>query len=359
MRVTRLRLTSWRNFASLDVALGARALFFGPGAAGKSNLLDAVRLLGDVARPGGGLRRAVEARGGRYLRSTHGAAGSDFTIEIDAQIGTDAWGYRLVVVVDRAGQPRVRAEVARQGRRRLLRRPEGDDRREPGRLVQTHLEQASTSGALQPLVDLLSAVRSFGGPVDRGSLLASLLATARRSREARLRRVVELARAALPRLERVAVEHDEAGIPRLLARFDRGRAAAWHPAEQLSDGAARLLALLWEATEGAGPLLLDDPESHLHPEVIGRLLDLLAEAAPRGGRQLLVATHAERLVDDGRIAPAEIFLLNPTSQGTHVETAADDTMVHAAVQAAEPLGAAVSARTSTASRDGQMPLRLE
>ncbi|RYE91910.1 MAG: hypothetical protein EOO75_07865 [Myxococcales bacterium] len=359
MRVTRLRLTSWRNFASLDLALGPRALFFGPGAAGKSNLLDAVRLLGDVARPGGGLRRAIEARGGRHLRSTHGPAGTDFTIELDALVGDEPWGYRLSVALDRAGQPRVRTEAARQGRRRLLRRPEGDDRREASRLTQTHLEQASTAPPLQPLVDLLASVRSFGGPVDRAALLGSVLATPKRTREARLRRVVELARVALPRLDRVAIEHDEAGLPRLLARFDRGKAAAWHPADQLSDGAARLLALLWEATDGAGPLLLDDPESHLHPEVVGRLLDLLAEAAPRGGRQLLIATHAERLVDDGRIAPAEIFLLNPTSQGTHVETAADDTMVHAAVLGDEPLGAAVSARTSPANGDGQMPLRLE
>ena len=358
MRVTRLRLTSWRNFASLDLTLGQRALFFGPAAAGKSNLLDAVRLLADVARPDGGLRRAVSLRDGRTVRSTHAAPGADFTIEIDALLDADPWGYRLSVGLDKGGQPRVKSESARQGRRRLLRRPEGDDRREPARLVQTHLEQASTSPPLQPLVDFLASVRSFSGAVDRGALVATLLATPRRTREARLRRVVELARVALPRLDRVAIEHDEAGVPRLLARFDRGRAAAWHPAAQLSDGAARILAMLWEASDGAGPLLLDDPETSLHPEVVGRLLDLLAEAAPRP-RQLLVATHAERLVDDGRIAPSEIFLLNPTSQGTHIETAADDTMVHAAVRASEPLGPAVAARTGPAGRDGQMPLRLE
>ena len=55
MRFTRLHLENWRNFRELDVPLGERVFLVGPNAAGKSNLLDALRFLRAVAEPGGGL----------------------------------------------------------------------------------------------------------------------------------------------------------------------------------------------------------------------------------------------------------------------------------------------------------------
>ena len=66
LRVTRLALTNWRNFRAAEVALGGRAFIVGPNASGKSNLLDALRFLRDLARPGGGLTAAFAAqhRGG-------------------------------------------------------------------------------------------------------------------------------------------------------------------------------------------------------------------------------------------------------------------------------------------------------
>jgi AAA domain, putative AbiEii toxin, Type IV TA system len=41
----RLHLSTWRNFASVDVRLQNRVFVIGPNAAGKSNLLDAFRFL--------------------------------------------------------------------------------------------------------------------------------------------------------------------------------------------------------------------------------------------------------------------------------------------------------------------------
>jgi hypothetical protein len=56
-------LRNWRSFKNLDVALGQRLVVIGPNASGKSNLLDAVRFLRDLARPGGGLQDAIQRRG--------------------------------------------------------------------------------------------------------------------------------------------------------------------------------------------------------------------------------------------------------------------------------------------------------
>jgi DNA replication and repair protein RecF len=53
--VTRLKLTGFRNYASLDLALDARPVaLFGPNGAGKTNLVEAVSFLG----PGRGVRAA-------------------------------------------------------------------------------------------------------------------------------------------------------------------------------------------------------------------------------------------------------------------------------------------------------------
>jgi predicted ATPase len=58
MRFTRLALENWRNFRSVDVPLAQRVFVVGPNASGKSNLLDTIRFLRDVADRAGGLSRA-------------------------------------------------------------------------------------------------------------------------------------------------------------------------------------------------------------------------------------------------------------------------------------------------------------
>jgi len=65
MIISRLKLKNWRNFKRVDVHLRERVYVIGPNASGKSNLLDVLRFLRDVAKPeGGGLQRAVKDRGG-------------------------------------------------------------------------------------------------------------------------------------------------------------------------------------------------------------------------------------------------------------------------------------------------------
>ena len=65
MLISKLKLQNWRNFRKMEVDLRERVFVIGPNASGKSNLLDVFRFLRDVAQPkGGGLQRAVAARGG-------------------------------------------------------------------------------------------------------------------------------------------------------------------------------------------------------------------------------------------------------------------------------------------------------
>ncbi|KAF5410452.1 MAG: DNA replication and repair protein RecF [Candidatus Methanogasteraceae archaeon] len=64
MIVSHITLKNWRNFQSVDVDLGNRVFLVGPNASGKSNFLDVFRFLRDIAKPGGGLQKAISDRGG-------------------------------------------------------------------------------------------------------------------------------------------------------------------------------------------------------------------------------------------------------------------------------------------------------
>lgn len=60
MLITRIRLKNWRNFKKIEVKLRERVYIIGPNASGKSNFLDVMRFLRDIANPkGGGLQKAV------------------------------------------------------------------------------------------------------------------------------------------------------------------------------------------------------------------------------------------------------------------------------------------------------------
>src|SRR4029450_2614745 len=99
LRPTRLKLTNWRNFQAAEVRLAKRAFFIGPNAAGKSNLLDAVRFLRDLVKPiAGGFGTALELRNGlsgvRCLQARRVSY-----VEIDTDVGNEdnsaVWSYRI------------------------------------------------------------------------------------------------------------------------------------------------------------------------------------------------------------------------------------------------------------------------
>ena len=54
MMIKRIQLKNWRNFKKVEVKLRDRVYCIGPNASGKSNLLDVLRFLRDVAKPEGG-----------------------------------------------------------------------------------------------------------------------------------------------------------------------------------------------------------------------------------------------------------------------------------------------------------------
>ena len=112
MRLARLALTGFRNFASLTWRPEGRvAVFYGPNGCGKTNLLEAVSLL----VPGRGLRGARLSDLPRWGGSTWAVAGRFSTLQGELDIGTgtppEGPAERRVFRLDGVA-PRSQAEIA-------------------------------------------------------------------------------------------------------------------------------------------------------------------------------------------------------------------------------------------------------
>ena len=340
-RFTGLSLENWRNFVSAEVKLQRRAFLVGPNASGKSNLLDAFRFLYDIAAVGGGFQEAVGRRGGvSGIRALAARRYSD--VGISVIVGNDEeaarWEYKLRFAQDNIRRPFIKQETVLHNGEVLLERPNAEDEADPQRKSQTYLEQVNVNREFRELVDFLGSVRyrhivpqlvrdpdrSIGRENDPfgGDFLDQLARTQTRTLRSRLRRITKALQVAVPQLQDLELQRDDRGAPHLRGRYEHWRSqGAWQSERELSDGTLRLLGFLWSVIEGDGPLLLEEPELSLHPEVVRHLPQLIARAQRGGGRQIIMSTHSADLLQDSGIGMDEVLLLIPANEGTKVHTA--------------------------------------
>lgn len=347
MRFTSIALRNWRNFKTVDrVELQQRVVIIGPNACGKSNLLDAFRFLRDVASPHGGLRPAIDARGGlARLRCLAAKRVSHVTVDVEVGDAPEAptWRYKLTVnqrTRKSGAAPTVVEEVIWHCGHELLRRPRDDDRDDPELLTQTHLEQVSGNRDYRPLAEFLQGTRYLHvvpqlvreperGPARSedpygGSLLEQIATTTEGTRQRRLSRILGALKAVVPQIKELGLERDAVGVPHLKGLYEHWRPnAGWQSERDLSDGTLRLIGLLWSILEGTGPLLLEEPELSLHADVVQHIPQLLARVARTSRRQIILSTHSAELLKDTGLAPDEVLLMRPSGDGTTVQRMRD------------------------------------
>lgn len=364
---TRVVLENWKNFLSVDQPLQRRVFLVGPNASGKSNLLDVFRFLRDVVRVGGGFQEAVNRRRGvSSIRCLAARKTPDISIKVN--IGTeeapDKWLYEIRFTQDNQRAPVLRKErIARDGRELLL-RPNAEDDADPARLTQTYLEQVNVNKEFREVATFFDSVRyqhvvpqlmreperSVGRADDPygGDLLQRIAGVNANTQKARLRRITEALSVAVPQLVELDLYRDPVkGTPHLRARYEHWRPrGAWQTEEQLSDGTLRMFGLLWSVLDGHGPLLLEEPELSLHPELVRHLPQMFARIQRHKGRQLIISTHSLHLLQDEGIGLDEVLLLRPGREGTDVHAAADIREVGALLDGGVSLGDIVLAETA-------------
>lgn len=368
MRFTHLKLENWRNFLSADVALQRRVFLVGPNASGKSNLLDALRFLKDIADPqGGGFQAAINRRGGvSQIRSLHARRYPDVVIDValDLNGSGGSWRYRLEFSQDNQRIPRVSREQVWKGNTRVVDRPLPEDRDDPSRMTQTFLQQVSANKSFRPVAEAFAEIRylhlvpqlvrepdrSVGRVKDPfgGDFIEQLARTPKRTLDARLRRIKEALKVAVPQLEELELVRDPAtGVAHLRGLYRHWRPnAGWQTEEQFSDGTLRLLGLLWVFLDGTAPLLLEEPELSLHTGVVRHIPQIMARLGRKAGRQIIVSSHSAELLSDEGLSAQEILLLRPSPDGTTVEVASTNKQVVALLEGGSSIAEAVIPRTT-------------
>jgi len=108
------------------------------------------------------------------------------------------------------------------------------------------------------------------------------------------------------------------------------------------------MGLLWAALDGSGPLLLEEPELSLHPEVVRFIPQMFVRIQRRSGRQILISTHSPDLLRDEGIGLDEALLIQPAPNGASVRTASEFEEIRALLEGGLSLADAVIPQTSPA-----------
>lgn len=383
MIVTHVILKNWRNFRSVDVELSERVFLAGPNASGKSNFLDIFRFLRDIAKPGGGLQKAVSDRGGlSKLRCL--AAREHPNVEIEVHLSEISnqkadWKYAIGIKQEPRGyrQPILAYEEVWHHEDKILTRPDEDDLTDPLRCTQTHLEQIGANSQFRDISKFFESVlylhlvpqlvrhpEIYSGPGNSEdpfgrSFLERVVTTPQKVRRSRLKKIEEALLLAVPQIKGLTDVKDESGIPHLEAVYEHWRLkGAKQREDQFSDGTLRLIGLLWSLLEGESLLLLEEPELSLNSGIVRKLPSLLYRVQRQRKRQIILSTHSADLLSDKGIGGEEVLLLTPSVEGTRVDSAASIKEVRALLEAGLSIAEAALPRT-VPSAVQQLPLHFE
>ena len=364
MRLTKIELGNWKNFVRAEARLASRVFIIGGNGVGKSNLLDAFRFLHDIAKDGGGLRNALELRGGiGRIRSLFARGDPTVKICVEADMDSDdaeasdmngrppRWRYELELKQENAGKRRTlvfREKVEKDGRK-ILTRPNPDDKQDTDRLTQTALEQTAANRDFRELADFFQSFRylhmvpqlvrhapEFQGrilpddPFGQG-LMRSIAELKPRDQKSRLQRIGQMLQGIMPRLQAPEFEPGD-GVKKshLTVRYKNWRKhGTVQTEEQLSDGALRLIGLIWALLEGRDVIMLEEPEISFNEGLVRRLPGMFARAilSRKKGEfasQVILTTHSAALLEDEGIDPRETLILTEKGEGTDILRVSDD-----------------------------------
>jgi energy-coupling factor transporter ATP-binding protein EcfA2 len=350
MIIKKIRLKNWKNFRSAEAELKERIYLIGPNASGKSNFLDALRFLRDIAHPkAGGLQRALDERGGlNKIRCLASRQAPQVEIEIELAQSWDAdteWRYVLALHNEGKGANRVLVHKEQafyqKNKTPKIDRPDALDKKDPARLTQTALEDTRSNAEFREIAEFLQSItylhlvpqmiqhaEKIGGlkvsfdPFGQ-SFLERIAATPEKTRTSRLKRISRALKICVPFLDELEFIKDEiTGKPHLRARYEHWRPnGGFQREDQFSDGTLRLLGLMWVLLEGGTVLLLEEPELSLDDAIVAKIPALLREMqkSSRSRPQVILTTHSEALL--ANVDGTEVRRLEASNEGTKIKAA--------------------------------------
>jgi predicted ATPase len=366
MFIERLRVTNFRSFRELDLELSPLSVLVGANASGKTNFVQLFRFLRDVANEG--FESAIALQGGiEQIRNSRVGRSEPLTIEVEgafaertlltyANIKPQRYHYRFTIQftrgrvgyrvaeeqfcvwLDHTEAQQLKATLTRRGNHFELALPSALFRRSNPKHAELAVSKLAHGdsilqmfwiipiprpkpvfAALAELGLLLRTIAAYDFDVDAmklpthletrpqleesGENLAATLRELFRSRERR-RIFQRLLQQFLPEVQGVSVQIDaENRLSYSLREQHLGQRQL--SSNHLSNGTAVLMGLIVALYFTRTHLLIiEEPDRHLHPALIGQLMHHLKETVWR--RQILVTTHNPEMV---RHTPLESLLL--------------------------------------------------
>lgn len=350
MYIVRVKLKNWKNFRTADVSLRDRAFLIGPNACGKSNFLDVFRFMRDIVKKGGGLEKAVDDRGGTpKIRCL--SAREDLEVELEFHFSDSLepgaeikYKYILAFISETRGNRRtlISKEEVWEGDKKIVSRPDKNDKGDDLRLTQTHLEQIAVNKNFRDIYKFFNETLYlhiipqllrfpdvfFNVSVSKDNdsfgfhFLEKIQDTPEKTRESRLKKIEKALKIAVPQLSGLTTFRDNRGVSHLQTTYEHWRPNAGKQEEkEFSDGTIRLIAFLWSILDSTGLLLLEEPELSLNTHIVKHIPSLISRimsAKKKKQQQILISTHSPDLLSDEGIGPEEIFLMQPEKEGTSI-----------------------------------------
>lgn len=367
--LNKLTAREFKSLAHTTIEFPRLTVLFGPNAAGKSNLLDAVqalsrigtlRTLSDaIAEPIRGYPIEAFSFPSGGLQELLGSRRAAFTLEADLTAGKDSYRYRVEIAIEpgsgklsvadeylaqlgRRGEPKGRPAVERVDTNLHIRRKSkpAHPRQEPLGLNHTILSDPRLGGieyrSLERVRNELSgwrtyyldprvAMRAAQPPADvrdigvLGGEIAPFLYRLRAEQPKYFEAISRTLRSIVPSVEDITVDLDKRrGTLDILVR----QAGVDYSSRIVSEGTLRVLALCAIAVNPwAGSLLaFEEPENGVHPRRLELIAQLLISLALEQDRQVLVTTHSPLFCDavlkSARSRPNDIGLFNVRREGT-------------------------------------------
>ena len=218
----------------------------------------------------------------------------------------------------------------------VIRTLKHDDYEDIIRLTQTYLEQIAVNQKFRDIVkffqtitynhfvpslfrhtNMIRGIRGGDDPYGQ-DFLENMARENERTRRARLSRIEQVLKLAVPRIEHLEFIRDQVtGQPHLQVLYPHWRPRAGIQQEdQLSDGTLRLIGILWSLLDGDSLLMLEEPELNLHSGIVKQLAAIILRVQQNTGRQVLISTHNPELLADSNVNGQEVLLLKPILEGS-------------------------------------------
>ena len=359
----RLHVRAFKSLQDVEVHFPALTVLFGPNAAGKSNLIDAIqalsrfgtsRTLADaIAEPIRGRPIETFAFPPGGLPALLATEAPTFALEADLGTPRDAFRYRVEVriaprsgaltvsdeyltAIDAAGNPKGQPAIEQvEGKIRLRRKGDaGRPRYEVPNQNFTFLSDLRLGGSAYRAIETARAEVSGW----RTYYLDPRVAMRAEKSPADVRDIGVLGEEIAPFLYRLGAEHAKAfdavrrtllsvipSVEHLSVDLDKRRGTLDVLVRQggidfssriVSEGTLRVLALCAIAVNPwSGSLIaFEEPENGVHPRRLELIAQLLHALAAERGRQVVVTTHSPLFCDAalrlGRARPGSVSLLN-------------------------------------------------